>query len=626
MLPATFNQILDGKIFHISKYLPSKEAAALQETVKKLGGSFGPLSETTNYHILPENSNIRQPIQFTAILGTPKWLKSCFDHLRLLPVTGFNPSCLFNGTVIHCFSDISEQDADLIYGAIVAFGGMYEINLSSSVTHIVTLHNVESENQTVKVILPHYFDDCFRLDLRLAESNYLFPEPRIHHLSPEDMVANVTNKACNPVDDTHMFLEGQHLYTVKLNLVLVNEFKRFGGKIESSYSSKVTMLLVGEIKDSAYYNDAVGAGIFVGNVRWLQDMLNEGTIIDPSRRILHTPRSMSTSDIFKGFVISISNYSGQPRDDLFHMAEQLGAKVTKNMTKANTHLISCSPSGSKYEKARQWNLHVVNHLWLEESFSLMILQRESHPRYIHFPIDLAGMVNRVNVVCEMNLDPVKIALSITNEPNHIEEHISVLAEDATRNISMEKLSSMESKQDIPLFLAIKGAQSGNENKRAGPQFSVQKTKKMKCDVAEQREPEAPLGSPKVPQIIVCCTGLSKETFAKKQSLLQDLRINFTEDPSICTHLIAPNPSQTEKFLVATLRNIPILHPKWLFEVINTKGRIESTPFEIVHPKPADSRRIFQDYRFYLSPSITPSLQTTRKMIEAAGGKVIIEII
>ena len=42
----------------------------------------------------------------------------------------------------------------------------------------------------------------------------------------------------------------------------------------------------------------------------------------------------------KNIVLSVSNYVGPAREDIFAMATRLGASATRSMTMSNTHLIT----------------------------------------------------------------------------------------------------------------------------------------------------------------------------------------------------------------------------------------------------------------------------------------------
>ncbi|KAJ3089449.1 PAX-interacting protein 1 [Quaeritorhiza haematococci] len=95
--------------------------------------------------------------------------------------------------------------------------------------------------------------------------------------------------------------------------------------------------------------------------------------------------------------IAITNYIGRGREQIREMMTHLGAEYTGNMTDVNTHLICAAPVGEKYEMARLWNLHIVNHLWLEETYTRWTWQREARVHYLHFPGGLSDIVGSSSV-------------------------------------------------------------------------------------------------------------------------------------------------------------------------------------------------------------------------------------
>jgi hypothetical protein len=70
---------------------------------------------------------------------------------------------------------------------------------------------------------------------------------------------------------------------------------------------------------------------------------------------------------------------------LENLAKAAGGEFTKAMREDNTHLITAHTVSEKCEAAREWNINMVNHLWLEESYAKWEIQTISNPRYTHFP-------------------------------------------------------------------------------------------------------------------------------------------------------------------------------------------------------------------------------------------------
>ncbi|OUM56241.1 hypothetical protein PIROE2DRAFT_19232 [Piromyces sp. E2] len=97
----------------------------------------------------------------------------------------------------------------------------------------------------------------------------------------------------------------------------------------------------------------------------------------------------------ENYTITITNYHGQARKYIIQLIYALGAKFTSNMTTDNTHII-CG-DGKKYEKAVEWNIEIVNHIWLEESYRNRCVQAITKPIYTYYPPQLNAIVGNIFV-------------------------------------------------------------------------------------------------------------------------------------------------------------------------------------------------------------------------------------
>lgn len=140
-----------------------------------------------------------------------------------------------------------------------------------------------------------------------------------------------------------------------------------------------------QYRDGPEYVRAAQQGKIVGSLAWLYFIIFTNQWTDPLRRLLHYPVPKGGMAEFKGLKITISNYGGEARTYLQNLLKAAGAEVTGSMRQDNTHLITARKSGDKCEAAADWNLPMVNHLWVEESYAKCELQNLANPRYIHFP-------------------------------------------------------------------------------------------------------------------------------------------------------------------------------------------------------------------------------------------------
>lgn len=144
-------------------------------------------------------------------------------------------------------------------------------------------------------------------------------------------------------------------------------------------------IFICQYRDSLEYRIASRAGRDVGNLPWLYYLITHNTWTSPLRRLLHYPTAREGLPGFKDFRISLSNYNGEARVYLENVAKAAGGEFTKTMKEDNTHLITAHTVSEKCDAAKEWNINMVNHLWLEESYAKWEIQTLTDSRYTTFP-------------------------------------------------------------------------------------------------------------------------------------------------------------------------------------------------------------------------------------------------
>ena len=181
-------------------------------------------------------------------------------------------------------------DAETIYGGVEAFGGKYELSFNNQVTHVVALKDPmdtldEVHNSKFKCILPHYFDDCFRLLMKCPEENYLFPDPKVFDY-PLNLAASCAQLS-TPNTLEEKFLAGQMIFFADdLGDVDRAQLLCAGAQIASQFSDQVTLCIM-ELAIPLLVNECKKSKIFYGTWRWLSDMLATKTVTSPALRVLH---------------------------------------------------------------------------------------------------------------------------------------------------------------------------------------------------------------------------------------------------------------------------------------------------------------------------------------------------
>lgn len=142
---------------------------------------------------------------------------------------------------------------------------------------------------------------------------------------------------------------------------------------------------IGHYRDGTDYVTASRANKEVANLAWFYNVINRNRWINPLSKLLHYPIPRNGIPGFKDMRISLSNYSGESRLYLENLIKESGAEFTKTMKQDNTHLITAHKYSEKCEAAQEWNINILNHLWLEESYARCVEQALTSQRYICFP-------------------------------------------------------------------------------------------------------------------------------------------------------------------------------------------------------------------------------------------------
>lgn len=312
-------------------------------------------------------------------------------------------------------ADIPTSDKDAIIGAVLAMGGQETSALGKLTTHIVALsmdHEkvIQAKEKRVKckIVLPHWFDDCLKLGKRIDERPYLLPNPEILSAKPSDAVdipdhqhlegattarpnylTHPTNMTARPSRILGVFsnkcvmLADDLLLSTSLRNIIRDLVTSGGGTVTDSVSD--ADILVCHYRFGEDYTLASRAGKDVGNLSWLYHLITHNAWTSPFKRLLHYPVPKEPLPGFEGTRITLSNYGGEARMYLENLVLAAGGQFTKSMKNDNTHLLTARIAGDKCDAAQEWNINMVNHLWLEESYAKCAAQSLTNPKYTHFP-------------------------------------------------------------------------------------------------------------------------------------------------------------------------------------------------------------------------------------------------
>ncbi|KAK7679542.1 hypothetical protein QCA50_017443 [Cerrena zonata] len=128
---------------------------------------------------------------------TASWISHSIEQNKILNLKSYNPDP--KNFLKDCFVCIADNlpagDKEVIYGGVRAFGGQYMDDLTKHTTHLIALDltNVKSiiassanqlsnsdDSIDIKIVLPHWINDCLKQGKKLSEEPYLLSNPKVH--------------------------------------------------------------------------------------------------------------------------------------------------------------------------------------------------------------------------------------------------------------------------------------------------------------------------------------------------------------------------------------------------------------------------------------------------------------
>lgn len=348
----------------------------------------------------------------------PTWVQVSVKKEKISNARPFSPdpSQYFSDVVLTA-ATLPEGDKEAIMAGVLALGGQFSNPLTKLCTHIVTTDEshdkcviARAKGMNCKILLPHWFDVCLKLGKKINESPYMFPNPEIlkHNCnklprvipSPhlEDASTDLPNyapdvsppsspsemrKSLNAFSGKSVFLCGDLELSSHLRNTLETIVQDGGGSLTDDVVD--ADVYVGRYREGAGYIHASRARKEVASLAWLYHVINRNHWTCPTNKLLHYPVPKHGLDGFKNMKISVSNYSGEARIYLETLVRHCGAEFTKTFKQDNTHLITAHEISEKVDAAKEWNINIINHLWLEESYSKCTVMPLSNPKYTIFP-------------------------------------------------------------------------------------------------------------------------------------------------------------------------------------------------------------------------------------------------
>ncbi|KAK3381367.1 BRCT domain-containing protein [Podospora didyma] len=424
-----------------SKSLSSAMIAELSQIVKEHGAEVlepdrrGKIRIPEVTHIVSNTIDFDQYVDAQAMMipvVNSNWVKHSVVRNKVAQVRPYSPDprMIFSNVILTC-ADIPHLDKETIIGATMALGGMESKDLTRQTTHICALSmehpkciEAAKKSPKCKIVLPHWFDDCFKLGKRIDEGPYLLPNPEILRSKLEESVKVPDNHnlegATSAKPSAPLSLDGrgrERLVVFSRKKVMLSEDLGINQRLTKILTDLITDgdgevvnavddcdMFICQYRSGPEYVRAAQTGKDVGNLAWLYHLVVHNEWTSSLRRLLHYPIPKNGIPGMKDMRITLSNYGGDARTYLENLIVASGATFTKTMKADNTHLITARMHSEKCEAAKDWNIEIVNHLWIEESYADCQVMSLTNPKYRHFPL----RTNLGEVIGQTFLDEPKI--------------------------------------------------------------------------------------------------------------------------------------------------------------------------------------------------------------------------
>ncbi|KAJ2081215.1 regulator of Ty1 Transposition [Coemansia sp. RSA 988] len=345
---------------------------------------------------------------------------------------------IFSGMVV-VPTQMPVSDKETLLASVMTLGGQWREKMRADATHLILLRDEGAKYEYIKArpelgikaILPHWFKDTLNLWSKMPLEPYVFPNPpmlqgRVSHESDggdtQPTAVSVPSAGTHNGDayelskPTEAFLEGygvaidpQLRYSMSAGALgrLTQRLAEAGARVigpgaEAAAAqadgeagrelpeSLVTDweevdILICQHREGYEYTKASRLGKLVGTLVWMYQAFLAQRLTAPTRRLLHYPQPATAVERMDRVRVTVSHYSGSARRYLARLVTAMGAEYAPRMTRATTHLVTARAEGRKYAAALEWNVDVVNHQWVEQSFQRWRLLAASHPMFTYFP-------------------------------------------------------------------------------------------------------------------------------------------------------------------------------------------------------------------------------------------------
>ncbi|KAF8987641.1 hypothetical protein BDQ17DRAFT_1435488 [Cyathus striatus] len=184
------NDIFTDIVFFLSPTYPPLRAQQLRHVMIAHGATEASRpSDTRITHAISDSWRFegwRDVQREGVVVVTDKWVERSVILSKPQPHQYYSthPTKIFSG-VIGTSANLPSSDIEVLSAGLSALGGQWRPALTREITHLFSLSSAGEKYSTamqirsIKVVVPHWFDDCVRLGVRVPEEAYEWPDPAV---------------------------------------------------------------------------------------------------------------------------------------------------------------------------------------------------------------------------------------------------------------------------------------------------------------------------------------------------------------------------------------------------------------------------------------------------------------
>lgn len=420
-------------------------------------------------------------------ITSPEWLEDSVLASQKKNFRLYLPVPLpFMDKVVACIADnLPEGDKEVMYAGVKAFGGLYLDALLRYTTHLIAVDlsnnksvvasNVKKqEDLEIKIVLPHWIDDCIRSQKRVDETPYLLSDSIVLRTGKpnfptstviSDEIPDIENSAHSRLlENKTVYLANDYNLSEHLQDSIHSLIRNCGGTVAEKFDVDEVSIYIGKYRSGADYKQVLSKPLIdVGSLSWLYSIVKRKDYIRPLElNLLHFPVPKGDLPGIANTRISITGYSGDARHYLTKLITAMGGTFTKTLDCKNDYLVTAKHRGEKYNavKTRWPEIKIVNHLWIEECFAKWKYLDPKDKQYtdVNSSTKLLGLtrvdLSQTKINSRQNLpaldvdDTEREEDDQVNELKEVEENVNSAVEDNSDDKEKEELDIDEEELDI----------------------------------------------------------------------------------------------------------------------------------------------------------------------------------